>query len=282
MYNKKETPYKKTYFVVTDGEKTKYRLHKEAKTPIACERIQAVESFIKLMALNGKLDSILTKKECRIAIKKGILPKKFNVHHYVPLSLGGKNDSSNMCVIEKRLHKWLHAYLLDPIYRDVKLDPSFKKVYLELPVKKDLYCLSDAGLFFSTAELQQIDLDEKRGCVPVYQKEGSFSKDMISSIRFLEQLKKNIPFCEDAELVEQTEKIVQTLQMKIRLKNAKYRRDEMQRNKLKKEKSDMQYAEPLTRRERACLHSEKAKRVVSHRWYPHLVARSFQKDDLER
>lgn len=282
MYNKKETAYTKTYFVVTDDEKIKYRLNKNAKTPTNRERIDGVNLFVKTIASCGKLDSILTEKERKIAIKKGILPKKFNVHHYVPLSIGGKNDSSNMCVIEKRLHKWLHAYLLDPIYRDIKLDPSLKKVYLELPVKKDFYILSDAGLFFSTAELQQIELDEKNGCVPVYQWQGSFLKEMVSSMRFMEQLKRDIPFCDSEDVREKSEKILQVIQSKIRAKNTKYRHKKLQLEKLKKDKETGKTKHPLSRREKAELHFQKAKKVSSNRWYPHEVVRSLQQDDLQR
>lgn len=54
-------------------------------------------------------------------ISKGKLPRGFDIHHIVPLSGGGTNDLSNLCLIEKSLHRFLNRHCFDPALKNIHL-----------------------------------------------------------------------------------------------------------------------------------------------------------------
>jgi hypothetical protein len=60
----------------------------------------------------------------------GRVPHGFDVHHIVPLSGGGLNKFSNMCLIERSLHKFINKKCFDPALRNIKVGES---VDIELP-----------------------------------------------------------------------------------------------------------------------------------------------------
>ena len=55
-----------------------------------------------------------------IRASKGLLPHGFDVHHIVPLSGGGKNKLSNLCLIERSLHKFINKKCFDPALKNIK------------------------------------------------------------------------------------------------------------------------------------------------------------------
>jgi len=60
----------------------------------------------------------------------GRVPHGFDVHHIIPLSGGGLNRFSNMCLIERSLHKFINKKCFDPALRNIKVGES---VDIELP-----------------------------------------------------------------------------------------------------------------------------------------------------
>lgn len=282
MYNKIETEDKKIYQVGEVVKKSVYSLSQTPRIITIKERQEVANEFVKKIAKKGLLNGILKRREIIHAIKTGMLPKKFNVHHYVPLGLGGKNEESNLCVIERKLHKWLHSYLLEPIYRDVKLDGTHKKSYIELPLKQDVLLVNDAHLFFTQQEILDMEEDLRTGQMPVYKRPNEFSTDYVASIRFAEQLKRDILFCDDEEEREKSAQIIDVIERKIRAKNTEYRRKGVQIRKFWNERREGKTREPMSRKEKAELGARKAKKVASRRWYPHLVARRFSKDEHQR
>lgn len=66
-------------------------------------------SYIKWVAYKGGFDEILPEKDIRIA-QKGHLPSYLDVHHIMPLGLGGNNSFSNLLVIDKSTHKKIHKF----------------------------------------------------------------------------------------------------------------------------------------------------------------------------
>ena len=93
-------------------EKT-HELRKEFK------HIEATKAFLNFLLDNGYLERI--KNRINIAkIRKGKVPKNFDIHHIIPLSGGGSNALSNLCLIEKPLHKFLNRRCFDPALKNIQ------------------------------------------------------------------------------------------------------------------------------------------------------------------
>ena len=65
-----------------------------------------------LERINGRfvLDKIL----------RGKVPKRFDIHHIIPLSGGGTNALSNLCLMEESLHKFINKHCFDPALKDIQ------------------------------------------------------------------------------------------------------------------------------------------------------------------
>ena len=75
--------------------------------------------FLNFLLDNGYLDRIKYRLNIR-RIRKGKVPKNFDVHHIIPLSGGGSNALSNLCLIEKSFHKFLNRRCFDPALKDIQ------------------------------------------------------------------------------------------------------------------------------------------------------------------
>lgn len=278
MYSVSETENKKFYCIMRGSSDFFFKLKPPQKALSSQERISLGRSFVKKMAASGELDGILNSKEIRRAIENGYLPDKYNIHHYVPLSMGGGHQEENLCVIDKKLHKWIHAYLLDPIYRDSKFDfLELKKVYLILPPKKKVLTCADASLFFESDELKKIEEDEKAGTVPEYVAPQINNRDKISMLRFVEQIKKDMDMF-DQETREKNEQILDNIMRQIKGANTSYRRKGKQISKYWNERREGKTKIPLTRRQKAEKSARKAQKAQPRRFYPHLAVIWNQKE----
>lgn len=56
-----------------------------------------------------------------IRASRGLAPSGFDVHHIVPLAGGGLNKFSNMCLIERSLHKFINKKCFDPALKNIKV-----------------------------------------------------------------------------------------------------------------------------------------------------------------
>jgi len=75
--------------------------------------------FVLWLYRSGKLNPYV--KEMNLArAARGLIPKGYDVHHIVPLSGGGNNKLSNLCLIEKSLHKFINRYCFDPALKRIK------------------------------------------------------------------------------------------------------------------------------------------------------------------
>lgn len=75
--------------------------------------------FVLWLYRTGKLDCYV--KEMNLArAARGLIPKGYDVHHIIPLSGGGTNRLSNLCLIEKSLHKFINRYCFDPALKRIK------------------------------------------------------------------------------------------------------------------------------------------------------------------
>ncbi len=73
-----------------------------------------------------------------VAKKLGINVKKlskYEIHHIVPISLGGTHAYDNLCMIGKKKHKSLHKY----IKRQVENLAEGQRATIEIPVPKAPY-----------------------------------------------------------------------------------------------------------------------------------------------
>ena len=282
MFSKGESENKKFYCVMQGDTSFLFEMKKPQKALPEQERLTLIRNFVKKMALSGELNEILSSEQLFQAKKCGYLPKKFNVHHYLPLSMGGGHQDENLCVIDKKLHAWIHAYLLDPIYRDSRFDFSEgKKVYLMLPAKKKVFTQDDFSLFFTSEELEQIQEDERLGKVPEYMPPQINNRDKISMLRFVEQLKRDMDMFNEEDR-RKNEAIIDAIGREIREINTSYRRTGKQISKYWNDRREGKTRMPEGRREKAVKSAKKAKRAATRRFYPHLVARRFSNDGNQR
>lgn len=92
--------------------------------------------FVKFLYRKGFLDKyadIINLERAR----RGKIPHGFDIHHILPISCGGTNHVSNLCLIEKSLHKFINKKCFDPVLRRLKIGetatieiPDFPKVAL--------------------------------------------------------------------------------------------------------------------------------------------------------
>lgn len=96
--------------------------------------------YVKFLAYKGALTGCgLSRQELEEA-KKGFVPKGYDVHHIIPLSLGGTNHISNLVLIPRKLHEKIHQYMFDALYKklpecaEFKPAPEGEKTYVFVPI----------------------------------------------------------------------------------------------------------------------------------------------------
>ncbi len=120
---------------------------------------QHTHLFVKELAhdANSGLAEMLHPAELRAAQHRGKMPKNCNVHHIIPLSMGGTNESSNLCLMDETLHMYLHQKLLDKVRSALQ---EGETALLILPKFKRVYTNKDYNLFFSPEEIEIIKQEE--------------------------------------------------------------------------------------------------------------------------
>lgn len=81
--------------------------------------------FVKWLYRKGYLDKYTHKISLERA-RRGKIPHGFDVHHILPLSGGGNNHVTNMCLIERSLHKFINKKCFDPPLRGAKIGQTFE------------------------------------------------------------------------------------------------------------------------------------------------------------
>lgn len=99
-------------FTKQSTERT-HELRKEFK------KANVTQLFLTYLLENGYLDRFEGQfNEQRL--RNGKVPRGFDIHHIIPLSGGGSNAISNLCLIEKSLHKFLNRRCFDPALKNVQ------------------------------------------------------------------------------------------------------------------------------------------------------------------
>lgn len=109
--------------------------------------------FVKKLAKAGELNGFFSSSEIKDALEYGKLPDGYDIHHILPLNMGGTNDESNLCLIDRRLHIYLHKEILDQVRNNYEKDIL---TYLVLPQTGKIVTWNDAPLFFSQNEIDSI------------------------------------------------------------------------------------------------------------------------------
>ena len=90
---------------------------KEMRKEFDHKRLNRV--FVLWLYRSGQLDPYV--REINLArASRGLIPHGFDIHHIIPLSGGGTNRLSNLCLIEKSLHKFINKNCFDPVLKNIK------------------------------------------------------------------------------------------------------------------------------------------------------------------
>lgn len=112
--------------------------------------------FIQELALAGHFDGKFPAHIIRAAKEEGLRPDGFDFHHTLPLSCGGTNESSNIVLVDRQLHEWLHKNIWDKVYTALKYYPNEvpdgKKVFILMPQMAAVVTKRDRFQFLSRRE----------------------------------------------------------------------------------------------------------------------------------
>ena len=139
------------------------KLQRRSESEIASKRkffCFVRRKFIRKCAQNGLLNHIFTKEQIKKALK-GNLPDNYDVHHILPISLGGQNRPNNLCIIHKMVHNALHQRYWD-IIRDNWDTQKNPLAYVFVPTNLKIISDQGASLFFSSADIFKIKKEYKK------------------------------------------------------------------------------------------------------------------------
>lgn len=129
--------------------------------------------IVKEMACRGFFDGLMSNKSIRLAKKKGTLPQGYQVHHIVPLKLGGSNDPKNLCIVDSQTHAMLHQFIYQPLMDKLEVG---EKATLILPEFKRVMGPEDRTRFFLYSEIRKFSY--RNGLLPVKVKKNNCNADM--------------------------------------------------------------------------------------------------------
>ena len=162
--------------------------------------------LIKNCAKKGVFNNDMTQSEIEQALQKGVLPDRFVIHHILPLSLGGDNNTSNLCIIHQDLHTALHKEHFNLI-RDEWDSEKYPEAYLYIPKETQFLTMKDLNKFFSEEECARIliETNERHKKNEYHQKRKKEikqkQKNLIRQKRFSKKVKQLTP-----QIIESLEK----------------------------------------------------------------------------
>lgn len=84
--------------------------------------------FVQHLARAHKLDGFFSQQTIEKAIKDGAIPEGYDVHHILPLNLGGENTFDNLCLIDRKAHKYYHSEILDYVWSVEQTDKPMRLI----------------------------------------------------------------------------------------------------------------------------------------------------------
>lgn len=115
--------------------------------------------FVQKLARTHQLDGIFSPEEIEKAKRTGATPEGYDVHHIIPLNIGGSNKESNFCLIDKVLHQHYHSKILDYVTFEGEENVS---TALVLPRLGPVVTFEVAAChLFSSEEIKNIRIQEE-------------------------------------------------------------------------------------------------------------------------
>lgn len=106
---------------------------------------------IQIMAQGGMLDRYFSKKIIKEAKKSGKLPKGYQVHHIIPIKLGGSNELNNLCIVDAETHTMLHRFIYQPLLEKLR---EGETAFVKLPLFERVLYKEDRDRFFLHKEVR--------------------------------------------------------------------------------------------------------------------------------
>ncbi len=94
-------------------------------------------NIVRDFARKGLMDNHFNRKIVELAENFGFKPRGFNLHHKMPICLGGRNYSDNITLIQGRLHERLHQLTTNALaafFEENKPNKIAKAHYVLMPV----------------------------------------------------------------------------------------------------------------------------------------------------
>ncbi len=80
---------------------------------------EVTKDFLNFLLDNGYLFRLYGRFN-EEKLRRGKVPRGFDIHHITPLSGGGSNSLSNLCLIETSFHKFLNRRCFDPALKNIQ------------------------------------------------------------------------------------------------------------------------------------------------------------------
>lgn len=146
----------------------------------AFKREEVTSRFLKHLYFSGYAEEFKERLDLDL-LKAGIMPEKFDIHHIRPLSGGGSNNFSNLCLIEQAFHKFINRHCFDPALRYIKEGES---VEIEVPDLRLIAFYQDYSLFVQEI-LHRPTRNSEHKILPklLYQQSQTFSLDISEQVR---------------------------------------------------------------------------------------------------
>lgn len=116
----------------------------------------------------GVLDGKLSEQQIQEAAQN-IIPQGFDIHHLLPISLGGKSAYDNLFLIEKETHRNIH-HCMDCVlayipYKQKNRAPDQPKFFIRLP-RIDKCLTNECGLFQNEMAFNRNETDSDKSKTP--------------------------------------------------------------------------------------------------------------------
>ena len=122
---------KPEYYTISEFELIEYHVKK-----VTARRLAG----LRMAASNGckrKLFKLCVKELCAQGVSKKAamnILRDLEMHHIVPLSIGGGNSLDNLALVEKRLHRKIHWHLAHAMRDGIVLVPTHSgRIWIKFP-----------------------------------------------------------------------------------------------------------------------------------------------------
>ena len=146
----------------------------------AFKREEVTSRFLKHLYFSGYAEEFKERLDLDL-LKAGIMPEKFDIHHIRPLSGGGSNNFSNLCLIEQAFHKFINRHCFDPALRHIK---EGERVEIEVPDLAPIAFYQDYTSFVGEI-LHRPTRNSEHKILPslLYSQSNVFSLDISEQVR---------------------------------------------------------------------------------------------------